>query len=381
MSGVVSRDARPGAQPAVHGGDVTAVSREYGVPVAELIDFSASINPLGPPQLVLDRLERESADASLLARYPEPTYAELRGALATRLKVAPECLVIANGSAALFGAIVRTVAPRSCLVPVPAFGEPLRALEAGDCTLERFALSPTDGFRIDVGALSEAMQTLTPAMCLLTNPHNPSGALTSAVDMARVADAAAEHRAHMIVDEAFIEYAPTDTLTRLATQAAHLVVVRSLTKFYGMPALRVGYCIAAPDMALRIARQLPEWPVTTLAANAAAEALRDHDYARRTLLTVAADRQRLYERLAESGVEMYQSSANFLLMRLPAHGPDSTRLRSQLIRHAGVIVRDCCSFDGMSDGRFVRVAVRSRSENDRLVEAIRSMLPEGRIAD
>lgn len=381
MSAAFERGARLGGQPAVHGGDVETVSREHGIPVAELLDFSASINPFGPPQQVMDRLHRESADASLLARYPEPNYSELRGALATRLNVPSECLAIANGSAALFGAIVRAVDAHSCLVPVPAFGEQQRALDAAGCTIERFALSAAGGFRLDAAALSEAIQALKPAMCLLTNPHNPSGALTSAAEMAQIVRTAADCDVQLVVDEAFIDYAPNETLTSEATKAAHLVVVRSLTKFYGMPALRVGYCIATPDMASRIAMQLPEWPVTTLAANAAAEALQDRDYVRRTLLTVADDRQHLRERLAGSGVETYQSAGNFLLLQLPEHGPDSTRLRAQLIRRAGIIVRDCRSFDGMADGRFVRVAVRSRLDNERLVEAICSVLREVHIAD
>ena len=381
MSAAFERGARLGGQLAVHGGDVEAVSREYGIAVAELVDFSASINPFGPPQSVMDRLQRESADASLLARYPEPNYSELRATLATRLSVPPECLVIANGSAALFGAIVRAIDARSCLVPVPAFGEQQRALDAAGCAIERFLLNADDGFCVDAGALSEAIQALKPSMCLLTNPHNPSGALTSATEMTRVVRAAADCGVQLVVDEAFMDYAPNETLTSAVLKAAHLVVVRSLTKFYGMPALRVGYCVATPETALRILAQLPEWPVTTLAANAAAEALRDHEYARRTLLTVAADRQRLHEQLVDSGVETYQSAGNFLLMRLPEHGPDSPHLRAQLIRHAGIIVRDCRSFDGMADGRFIRVAVRSRSDNERLVEAIRSVLSEVRIAD
>ncbi len=380
MSAAFERGARLGRRP-VHGGDVEAVSREYGIPVAELVDFSASINPFGPPPSVMDRLQRESADASLLARYPEPNYSELRASLAPWLNVPPDCLVIANGSAALFGAIVRAVDAHSCVIPVPAFGAQQRALDAAGCTIERFVLSAADGFRLDAGALSEAIQALKPAMCLLTNPHNPSGALTSAAEMARVVRAAVDCDIQLVVDEAFMDYAPNETLTCEATEAARLVVVRSLTKFYGMPALRVGYSVATPHMASRIAMQLPEWPVTTLAANAAAEALQDRAYVRRTLLTVADDRQHLRKRLAESGVETYQSAANFLLLQLPEGAPDSTRLRAQLIRRAGVIVRDCRSFDGLSDGRFIRVAVRSRLENERLVEGIRSVLQEVHIAD
>lgn len=126
---------------------------------------------------------------------------------------------------------------------------------------------------------------------------------------------------------------------------------------------------------------MPEWPVTTLAANAAAEALRDHDYARRTRLTVAADRTRLRAQLAGNEIETYASAGNFLLLGLPARGPDSTGLRAHLIRNAGIIVRDCRSFDGMADGRFIRVGVRSRLENDQLVEAIRLALQETRNAD
>lgn len=381
MSATFEHGTPTGGPSAGHGGDVDGVSREYGISVAALVDFSASINPCGPSRRVIDRLQRESADPSLLARYPDPRYSELRDALSTWLTVPPECLVIANGSAALYGAVVRAIAADTCVVPVPAFAEQQRALDAAGCRIERFALSAAGGFRLDAGALIEAIAALRPAMCVLTNPHNPSGALTPVMEMARVVRAAAGCGTQLVVDEAFIDYAPGDTLTTEATRTAHVVVLRSLTKFYGMPALRVGYGVATPEMAARIGAQLPEWPVSTLAANAAAEALRDHEYAQRTLLTVADDRAHLRDRLAGTGIETFASAVNFLLLRLPAGGPDSTRLRAELIRGAGIIVRDCRSFDGMADGRFIRVAVRSRPDNERLVEAIRSVLQEIRIAD
>lgn len=372
---------RAGGTSAPHGGDVDAVSREYGIPVIALIDFSASINPFGPPRGVMDRLKRDSADVSLLSRYPEPSHSELRGVLSIELAVPPECLIIANGSAALFSAIVRALAADTCVVPVPAFGEQQRALDAAGCRIEPLMLNADDGFRLDAGKLAEALEASRPTMCLVTNPHNPSGVLTPVAEMMRVVRAAGSCDTQLIIDEAFIDYAPDDTLTAEATKAGHVVVVRSLTKFYGMPALRVGYGIATPAMASRIQAQLPEWPVTTLAANAAAEALRDHDYARRTRLTVAADRTRLRAQLAGNEIETYASAGNFLLLGLPARGPDSTGLRAHLIRNAGIIVRDCRSFDGMADGRFIRVGVRSRLENDQLVEAIRLALQETRNAD
>jgi threonine-phosphate decarboxylase len=216
---------------------------------------------------------------------------------------------------------------------------------------------------------------------VLTNPHNPSGALTTAAEMLAIVRAAETHQVHLLIDEAFIDFAPEETLTACATRSAYLIVLRSLTKFYGMPALRVGYAVSRPDMAARIDAQLPAWPVTTLAAAAAVEAIRDDDYAHRTLRAVAEEREHLRERLHHSGVDVYPSAANFLLLRLPERGPDSTRLRAHLIRQHRIVVRDCRSFDGMADGRFVRVAVRSRVDNDRLVDALRAAIQEMSVAD
>jgi threonine-phosphate decarboxylase len=367
--------------PAVHGGDVEAVSREHGIPVGDLIDFSASINPFGPPASVLARLEREASDLTSLARYPDPKYSELRSTLATQLSVPPDGLAIANGSAALFGAIIRAIRPDTCLLPVPAFGEQQRALAAATCEIERLPLSAADGFRLDTRALCQTLAELRPSLCVLTNPHNPSGALTTAAEMAQVARTAATCQVHLVIDEAFIDFAPSETLTATATRSEHLVVLRSLTKFYGMPALRVGYAVSTRGMAARIDAQLPAWPVTTLAAAAAVEALRDNDYAHRTLRAVHDDRQYLRERLASHAIDTYASAGNFILVRLPERGPDSTDLRTQLIHQYHIVVRDCRSFDGMADGRFIRVAVRTRADNERLVDAIRSVLLEMRDAD
>jgi len=153
--------------------------------------------------------------------------------------------------------------------------------------------------------------------------------------------------------------------------------LRSVTKFYGMPALRVGYAVSSARLAARITAQLPPWPVTTLAASAATEAVQDHGYARRTLASVSEQRRWLSQALGAIGVTVYPSAANFLLLQLPATAPRSTRIRARLITDHSVVVRDCRSFDGLSNGRFIRVAVRQRDDNERLVRALGSVLEGG----
>jgi threonine-phosphate decarboxylase len=286
-------------------------------------------------------------------------------------------LTIANGSVALIGATVRAIAPRACVLVTPSFAEHQRALRANGSRIRLFPLAAARGFVLDTDALLKMLETYRPTVCVLTNPHNPSGALTARPQMLRLLDGARHTKTRLVVDEAFVDYAPTETLVAEAVRSEHLVVLRSLTKFYGMPALRVGYAVSSPRMAARIVAQLPPWSVTTLAASAAAEAIQDHEYARRTLVAVGDQRRWLSQALGATGVTVYSSAANFLLLRLSTTAPTSARVRARLITDHGVIVRDCRSFDGLSNGRFIRVAVRRRDENERLVRALGSVLAGG----
>jgi threonine-phosphate decarboxylase len=358
----------------VHGGDVDQAARTYGMPSDRLIDFSANINPMGPPRRALMRLAREAADRRLLTRYPDPDYIELRDTLAAALRVPAKGVTIANGSVALIAAIVRAIVPRACVLVTPAFAEYPRALRASGCQVRLFPLAAARGFALDSDALLKTLKKYRPAVCVLTNPHNPSGALTTRSHMLRVLDGARRTKTLLVIDEAFIDYAPTETVVAEAVRSEHLIVLRSVTKFYGMPALRVGYAVSSPRLAACIVAQLPPWPVTTLAASAAAEAIQDHEYARRTLVAVGDQRRWLSQALGTTGITAYPSATNFLLLRLPTTAPRSARLRARLITDHGVVVRDCRSFDGLSNGRFIRVAVRRRDENERLVRALRSVL-------
>jgi threonine-phosphate decarboxylase len=358
----------------VHGGDVDHVARTYGISPDRLIDFSANINPIGPPGRALMRLAREATDRHLLARYPDPGYVELRTTLGAALGVPARSVTIGNGSVALIAAVVRASVPRECVLAVPAFAEYPRALRASGCQVRRFPLDAKRAFALDGDALLRMLEKHRPPVCVLTNPHNPSGAMSARPQMLRVLDGARRTKTLLVVDEAFMDYAPAETLVAEAVRSERLVVLRSVTKFYGMPALRVGYAVSSPRVAAGIAAQLPPWPVTTLAASAAAEAVQDQEYARRALWAVDDQRRWLSTALGATGVTVYPSAANFLLLRLPATAPSSACVRARLITDHGVVIRDCRSFDGLSNGRFIRVAVRRRDENERLVRALGSVL-------
>jgi len=351
-----------------HGGDIDHVSRQFGVAAGDILDFSANVNPMGLPARAAQRLAREAGEARRLLNYPAPESPELKDALSLLLGVGKECIVIGAGADALIDAAIRSVKPQRCLIPVPAFSEYERACQACDCPTQSIPLSA--GFLL---SMDDVRRAVPGDLVILNNPHNPTGAC---IDRGEMLDRIAMIRscgASVLVDEAFIDYAPAAAITCDAAKGDGVIAIRSLTKFFGCPGLRVGYAVAAPVTARRLLAQLPAWPVTTLAVSALAEALQDGDYARDTLQRNEHARVLLSAALGDLGCFVFPAAANFLLLRLPE---DSSAIivRDRLVQEHRILVRECESFEGLQAGRYLRVAVRSVSDNARLIEALTNVL-------
>jgi threonine-phosphate decarboxylase len=338
-----------------HGGDVDRVACEMGIPAGRLLDFSANVNPMGLPARAAERLAREACDPRLVSHYPNPQATELRQLLSQRLDVPAECITIGAGADSLIHAAVRALLPKRCLISIPAFSEYERACRAYGCEVASLPLAAEAGDLI-----------------VLNNPHNPTGACSTRAEMLDRLDAARANGCSVLADEAFIDYCPEAAITGEAAARVGVVAIRSLTKFFGCPGLRVGYAVAAPETACSLAAQLPPWPVTTLALNALAEALRDAGFAQRTLEMNQQARTRLSAALASLGIQVFPSSANFLFLRLPDCF-QALQVRDRLIREYAILVRECDSFAGIEHGKHLRVAVRLESENARLIAALASI--------
>jgi threonine-phosphate decarboxylase len=354
----------------VHGGDVWQVGEELGIAASDILDFSANINPRGLPPRARERLERDASDARLLGCYPDPSARRLRQVLSEQLGVTPEAIIIGPGAESLLGPILRCLQPTRALVPVPAFGEYRRVCEQEQIEFCPFPLQRAELFRTPVDRLCDRIGSESPGAVLLNNPHNPSGAMLDAHEVRSVGDIANAFLATLLLDEAFIDYVPDASLVREAANQPHLVVLRSFTKFYGCPALRVGYAVAHPETIQRIRSMLPTWPVTQLAIDTLAEAVADRDYAEASLRDNAVERQRLADSLSRLGLTAFPSAANYLLLELRADMPAASELRWRLIVKHRILIRNCDSYEGFAPGRYVRVAVRSGDENCRLIQAL-----------
>ncbi|HIK04759.1 MAG TPA: threonine-phosphate decarboxylase [Trichormus sp. M33_DOE_039] len=368
-------------QPA-HGGNLAWAAALAGCPSDAIVDFSASISPLGPPKSAIAAIQSQMVN---LRHYPDPNYSDLRLALGNFHQLPPEWILPGNGSAELLTLAGRELAELAAtMLFTPAFGDYYRTLAAYHAKVLEFPLSlETRDWGLGTGTLKETTESIFP-LCpytptplhpytptkdcalLLNNPHNPTGKIFSRQDILPYL----EEFALVVVDEAFMDFVPPDeeqSLISLVWEYANLVVLRSLTKFYSLPGLRLGYAIAHPDRLRKWQSWRDPWPVNTLAAAAAVAAIQDQEFQFQTWQWLPPTRQQLFQGLTTlPGLKPQSSAANFLLVETQQ---SSVQLQQQLLQHHQILIRDCLSFKELGD-RFFRVAVRSEADNQRLLAAL-----------
>jgi threonine-phosphate decarboxylase len=183
---------------------------------------------------------------------------------------------------------------------------------------------------------------------------------------------AARRNIRILLDEAFIDFTPAESVSSHVLQTDNLIVFRSVTKFFAMAGLRVAYLIAPQSLVPTIASLLDPWSVSTLASLAAGAAIEDSSYISNTIQRNSTEREWLSRVLAGIGLTVFPSRANFLLIRLPnERGGDNVWER--LIVDHGIVVRNCGTFEGL-DASYMRTAVRGREDNQRLLRALASVM-------
>jgi cobyric acid synthase CobQ/L-threonine-O-3-phosphate decarboxylase len=341
------------------------MARLLGCEPHEILDFSANLNPLGPPSWLRPVVARALAGT---AHYPEPRADELRRLAADRLGLAIQNVVAGNGSSELLFATPRVCRDRGIMravLPAPCYTDYERACSAAGLVCESVLLRPETDFAMDWDAVEGRLETS--ALVILGQPGNPAGTL---LDPARVLDLSDRHpNSFFMVDEAFADFVPD--LTRLGgTPRPNLFVLHSLTKFYAVPGLRLGLGYGDPEFCSALSGLLPDWSVNALAQAVGEAALVDKDYARRTNVEVAVLRQELHRRLSALGLRVFPGSANYLLCR--SEKQDVHALQ-ELLGAQRILIRNCANYTGL-DNKYFRVAVRSEEDNTRLVEALSRIL-------
>ncbi len=354
----------------VHGGNVYELASRSGCSPEDIVDFSASINPLGPPRGLNELISRYFCR---LQHYPDINNRLLIDSLSGLHEIPSECIVPGNGSTELIYWLPKALGIGRVLAVMPTFSEYCKAFELQGVDVHKLVCSADNFFQPTVAQLEEAVDQFRPEAILLTHPGSPSGSLLSNEVIDWVASNSNEG-IKFIVDEVFIDFCEEKSLKRLLGTCSGLVLIRSLTKFYGMPGLRVGYILSSASLAGDIRRFVPPWSVNTLAQAAGAYCMHQEDYRRKTLEVVARERQKIHEQLSEMpGLSVFPGEANYLLVKLDRRLPSSEVLKRDLFESGLMLIRNCGSFEGLDDFYF-RVAVRLPQQNEKLLEGIRSWM-------
>ena len=349
-----------------HGGNRRALAAAAGRDPAAILDASASLNPLGPPDWLRPVI---GAQVSELVHYPDPDCTGLLRAAATRYNAPPDQLAAGNGTSQLLFALPRLTGLARAVIPEPAYADYATACHRAGLDLRRPRLAEDTGFALDPAVIEAALTS--PSLVLCASPGNPSGRVIPAGLLRELAGRHPESL--FVVDEAYADF--VDGFDSLAPKDRphNVAVLLSLTKVFAIPGLRLGLCAASPDLADRLRRALPPWSVNSLAQAVGERALGDDAFRARTRAALGPLRDRLAGGLARLGLFVHPGQANYLLVRLPEGAPGSGAVCRRLLVEHGVAIRDCANFTGLTD-RHIRLAVRPEAETDRLLAALAAVL-------
>ena len=356
-----------------HGGNIYEARRRQNGGET-LLDFSANINPLG----LSDRVREAILEAlPHVVHYPDAKAVAIKAAISGRYGLDAEYAVPGNGAAELLYVLCQMARPSRVLVTAPSFSEYEKAARAAGAEVEYYYLSPVDDFRINVSEYAEHIPR--GGLVFLCNPNNPTGKILSRQEVETIVSAAAEREALCLVDESFLDFLPdeeTYSVRTLLDKYPELIILRSLTKFYAIPGLRLGFLWANQKVRDMLSKGRDPWNVNTLAQAAGVAALADESYRSASIQTVTEARRQFFDALNTlPGLKPFPSCANFMLADISGTGYRAGDLRKAMLANK-VLIRDCSNFPGLS-ADYIRLAVRSPRENQMVVEAFRSILCKG----
>jgi len=347
-----------------HGGLDAAELRSLGLRPEQVLDFSANVNLLGPSA----RVRQAAAEADISA-YPDRHSLALREALATRLGVGLDRLLVGNGAAELIHLLARAcIRPGDrCLIFGPTFGEYQAAAEVAGAELHWVQADEARGFGWDLDAGIRRIQHLRPRLVFLCNPNNPTGTYLGPNEATRILDAVGDNGL-LALDDAFAPLADCPWNSSPLLAGGNLAIVRSMTKAHALAGARLGYLVAEPKVVSAARRLQPAWSVNAVAQAAGIAALDDADHVAAARRVISRAKAYLYRELEAMGIPAVPSAANFILVRVG----DARKVRGGLLR-LHIAVRDCTSF-GLPE--YIRIAVRGPDECARLVAGLREVLAD-----
>lgn len=348
----------------LHGGNIKEIAEKYQLMDHELIDFSANINPLGVSQKLLDSFDSEMKQ---ILHYPDLRYKELTNEISKYHQVNAENIYLGNGAADVIYSLADCLNINKLLVLAPTFSEYEDAFAHKNTKFVYFETAKTN-FNVDVDNLIDTIKSKRVDGVCLCNPNNPTGKLIEKKEMLKIAEYCQEYKVKLIIDEAFMDFVSEEE--SLSTELNHysdLFILRSLTKIFAIPGLRLGYLLTENKKVLEnLEKKAVPWRINCFADLAGRESLKDKDYLEETIHYVSQERLFLEKELFRfKSIHFVESTCNFIFFSCELE----VNLQEKLLKK-NILIRDCSNYKGLDDNyNYYRIAVRTHKENEQLIAA------------
>ncbi|BBH19968.1 threonine-phosphate decarboxylase [Paenibacillus baekrokdamisoli] len=362
-----------------HGGDLLTAQELYGMGADRFLDFSANMNPLGPPPCVADVLRRY---ADSIGHYPDPVVRGLRLKLANHHSVEEDNILVGNGAAELIDLVVRLLKPAVTVITAPCFNEYGDASRKIGSEVRLLQLKADHQFRLTEELVLQMLSRLrdegkkaSETLWFLGSPNNPTGQLIEP----EVVKLLLHEGETVAVDEAFMDFVENENRWSLLEEAAsseRLIVIRSMTKFYAIPGIRLGYLVGGSAFVQALGELQIPWSVNSLAQQIGEVVLEDREYHEKTRTWLQTERPWFTEQLSSMGLTVFEGSVNYVLFEIPERfGWTSIQLQ-QALGKRGILLRDASGYKGLN-GAYCRSAVRFRGDHIRLLHELEELLLQG----
>lgn len=352
----------------VHGADINSAAELYGLEADKIIDFSSNINPF-----IVDSMDKiVEAGVGSLQKYPDIKYRRLRKNISDYLGVDDSYIIPGNGATEIIYLLMRNLSGRLAIIN-PTFSEYRKGAEIAGLSVVDFVMDWKKDFKLDLDEIYRRKDEFD--SIFICNPNNPDGSVR---EIKKLLEFAEKEGKLLIVDETFIEFADSEkeiSLVNMVEKSKNLFIIRAVTKFFGIPGIRLGYGISSNrELLQKMYDEKEPWTINSFADSASDFIFKEEDYIRKSKEYFSKERVCMINEINKiDGIKAFNSDANFILVRF--ENRNVLDVKENLLKRAGLLIRDASNFIGL-DSSFARVAIKNHEQNTVLVDAIRSVLGE-----
>lgn len=349
-----------------HGANVDNMAKQFGKNEKDIIDFSSNVNPhiisnLG--KYVLEGLEKSRS-------YPDINYTNLRNNISDYINIDSKLIIPGNGATEIIYLLMKSIKKRIAILN-PTFSEYGRGAKLNNLEVVNFNLKEENNFSIDLDDIQKNMDKFD--SLFVCNPNNPNGKVK---DLNKLLDLMIKNNKLLIVDETFMEFVGEEekySLINRVEETPNLFILKAVTKFFGMPGLRLGYGVTSNEQIIKNIYEYKEpWTINSFAENLSNYLFKDKDYIKSSKDYYINERKFMLEQLRKiPKLKVYDTDTNFVLIKL--EDGEANSLKLELFERYNILIRDASNFIGL-DKSYVRVAIKSHDDNKILIESLRKVL-------